>query len=110
MSGKVLFSNLCLLAQSSVILTVMLATQPVVAQGNKNGGGGGGEGTGPGLSVASPTVPPGALLQMQIFMTEPKPILKGKQGVHSQQSQALGFEGEGKQCGPHARRRVCVLR
>jgi hypothetical protein len=94
MRGKVLFSNLSLLAQSSLILTVMLATQPGVAQGK--GGDGGGDGTGPGLSVASPTVPAGGLLQMQIFMTEPKPILKGKQGVHSQQSQALGFEGEGK--------------
>jgi hypothetical protein len=95
MSGRVLFSNLSLLAQSSLILTVMLASQPGVAQGNK-GGGGGREGTGAGLSVASPTVPPGGLLQMQIFMTEPKPILKGKQGVHAQQSQALDFEGAGK--------------
>jgi hypothetical protein len=33
------------------------------------------------LSVASPTVPPGGLLQMQISLTEPKPILKGLQGV-----------------------------
>jgi IPT/TIG domain-containing protein len=31
------------------------------------------------LSVASPTVPPGGLLQMQVFVTEPNPILKGKQ-------------------------------
>ncbi len=35
------------------------------------------------LSVDSPTVPPGGLLQMQVFITEPKPILKGKQGVKS---------------------------
>lgn len=95
MSGRVLFSNLSLLAQSSLILTVVLATQPGVAQGNK-GGGGGGDGTGPGLSVASPTLPPGGMLQVQVFMTEPKPILKGKQGIHAQQSQALDFEGEGK--------------
>jgi hypothetical protein len=33
------------------------------------------------LSVDSPTVPPGGLLQMQVFVTEPNPILKGKQGV-----------------------------
>jgi hypothetical protein len=31
------------------------------------------------LSVASPTVPPGGVLQMQVFVTEPNPILKGKQ-------------------------------
>jgi len=31
------------------------------------------------LSVASPTVPPSGLLQMQVFVTEPNPILKGKQ-------------------------------
>src|SRR3954469_11990121 len=33
------------------------------------------------LSVASPTIPPGGLLQMQVFVTEPNPILKGKQGT-----------------------------
>ena len=33
------------------------------------------------LSVASPTVPPGGLLQMQVSVTEPNPILKGKQGA-----------------------------
>ncbi len=33
------------------------------------------------LSVASPTVPPGGMLQMQVSVTEPKPILKGKQGA-----------------------------
>jgi len=36
---------------------------------------------GVGLTIASPTVPPGGLLQMQIMLTEPKPILKGRQGV-----------------------------
>jgi len=35
------------------------------------------------LSAASPTVPPGGLLQMQVFVTEPKPILKGKQRVQA---------------------------
>jgi len=37
--------------------------------------------TGISLSVDSPTVPPGGTLQMQVFVTEPNPILKGKQGV-----------------------------
>jgi hypothetical protein len=37
--------------------------------------------TGISLSVDSPTVPPGGLLQMRVFVTEPNPILKGKQGV-----------------------------
>ena len=37
--------------------------------------------TGVSLSVDSPTVPPGGTLQMQVFVTEPNPILKGKQGV-----------------------------
>jgi len=37
--------------------------------------------TGVSLSVDSPTVPPGGMLQMQVFVTEPNPILKGKQGV-----------------------------
>jgi hypothetical protein len=31
------------------------------------------------LDLASQTVPPGGLLQMQVFITEPKPILKGGQ-------------------------------
>jgi hypothetical protein len=35
------------------------------------------------LSAASPTVPPGGLLQMQVFVTEPKPILKGKQRLQA---------------------------
>jgi hypothetical protein len=92
MSSKVTFPKLSLWAQSSLISMVLLATQPGFAQ-HQNKGGGGGGGTGPGLSVASPTIPSGGLLQMQVFMTEPKPILKGKQGVHAQQSQALDFEG-----------------
>ncbi len=33
------------------------------------------------LSMNSPTVPKGGTLQMQVFVTEPNPILKGKQGV-----------------------------
>jgi IPT/TIG domain len=31
------------------------------------------------LKLASETVPPGGVLQMQVFVTEPKPILKGSQ-------------------------------
>ena len=37
--------------------------------------------TGISLSVDSPTVPPGGMLQMQVFVTEPNPILKGKQSM-----------------------------
>jgi IPT/TIG domain len=33
------------------------------------------------LSVQSPTVPPGGTLQVQVFVTEPNPILKGRQGM-----------------------------
>jgi len=47
------------------------------------------------LSVASPTVPPGGLLQMQVFVTEPNPILKGRQrmGMVPRPLAALGSEG-----------------
>ncbi len=47
------------------------------------------------LSVASPTVPPGGLLQMQVFVTEPNPILKGRQrmGMAPRPLAALGSEG-----------------
>jgi hypothetical protein len=76
MVGKVLFSKMIFLAQSFLILAVLLASRPSVARNGEAG-------TGAGLSVASPTVPPGGLLQMQVFMTEPKPILKGRQGVRS---------------------------
>src|SRR5690242_9034472 len=41
------------------------------------------------LSAVSPTVPPGGLLQMQVFITEPKPILKGKQRVKTAATAAL---------------------
>ena len=60
-------------------LTLLLVATCVAAQDDAGGGGGGAAG----LSVASPTVPPGGVLQMQVFITEPKPILKGKQGVKS---------------------------
>jgi hypothetical protein len=60
-------------------LTLLLVATGIAAQNDGGGGGGGAAG----LSVASPTVPPGGLLQMQVFITEPKPILKGKQGVRS---------------------------
>jgi hypothetical protein len=73
MRAKVLFSKLSLLL-SLLLISGLLAPQPGIA---------GDDGNGVSLSVASPTVPPGGLLQMQVFMTEPKPILKGKQGVQS---------------------------
>jgi hypothetical protein len=63
-------------------LTVLSTARPSIA-----GDDGGGKGSGAGLSVASPTVPAGGLLQMQVFMTEPKPILKGKQGVGTKTAQ-----------------------
>jgi hypothetical protein len=43
------------------------------------------------LSVDSPTVPAGGLLQMQVFITEPKPILKGKQGTRAVASANSAF-------------------
>src|SRR5215475_9462212 len=60
-----------------------------------HGGSGDGEPpfNGVSLSVASPTVPPGGILQMQVFVTEPKPILKGKQGVKSSRSAAAALTG-----------------
>jgi hypothetical protein len=45
--------------------------------------------TGVSLSVASPSVPPGGMLQMQVFVTEPNPILKGRQGVRLTSRTAL---------------------
>jgi hypothetical protein len=82
MSSRLLFPKLRLLSLVVILpfAALPIATSVAVA---KNGGGGGGGGNA-GLSVASPTVPPGGLLQMQVFITEPKPILKGKQGVGSQ--------------------------
>jgi hypothetical protein len=64
--------------QSLLILTVVFAAQQgrAVDPGVETF-------AGVSLSVASPTVPPGGVLQMQVFITEPKPILKGKQGVKS---------------------------
>jgi hypothetical protein len=44
--------------------------------------------SGVGLTVGSPTIPAGGVLQMQVFITEPKPILKGKQAVRSGASSA----------------------
>jgi IPT/TIG domain len=76
MNARVLFSKRMLLTQSFLILAIILTARPSVAGDGKAG-----------LSVASPTVPRGGLLQMQVFMTEPKPILKGKQGVNPQAAQ-----------------------
>lgn len=76
MNSKTLLSNPTVLAQSFLILMVLLAAGSSAASG-------GDLGTAPGLKVASPTVPAGGLLQMQVFLTEPKPILKGRQRVRS---------------------------
>jgi hypothetical protein len=37
--------------------------------------------TGVGLTVRNETVPPGGMLQIKVEITEPKPILKGRQGL-----------------------------
>jgi len=71
------FQKLAILLQSFLLLALFLIARPVVAHGQADGF------TGVSLSVASPTVPPGGLLQSQVFVTEPKPILKGKQGMKS---------------------------
>lgn len=47
------------------------------------------------LSVISPTVPPGGTLQMQVFVTEPNPILKGRQGVKLTAVRAAAFAPAG---------------
>jgi hypothetical protein len=76
MNSKRSLSKPTVLAQSFLILMVLLAAGSSAASGGDSG-------TAPGLTVASPTVPAGGLLQMQVFMTEPKPILKGRQRVRS---------------------------
>ena len=60
-----------LLQFSSLLVPVLLIPFEVVAQGDPAA-----VFTGVSLSVASPTVPPGGTLQMQVSITEPKPILK----------------------------------
>ena len=52
----------------AAILLVLFSVHPASAQF-----------VGVSLDLASQTVPPGGVLQMQIFITEPKPILKGGQ-------------------------------
>jgi hypothetical protein len=78
MSGTSFFSKLVsklgLSTQLLIFLSASLAAMPCMA---------GDDGSGVSLSAASPSVPPGGTLQMQVFMTEPKPILKGKQGLKS---------------------------
>jgi hypothetical protein len=44
-------------------------------------GDGGGTFTGVSLKIPNETVPPGGMLQLKVFITEPTPILKGRQGV-----------------------------
>jgi hypothetical protein len=80
MSGKRLLSKSNYLLQLFFILTLIFAAQSSDA---RSGGGGEAPFAGVDLSVSSPTVPAGGLLQMQVFMTEPKPILKGKQGLRA---------------------------
>jgi hypothetical protein len=63
-----------LLQVSLLTLAVLMIPFELVAQGEADE-----VFNGVSLSVASPTVPPGGLLQMQVFITEPNPILKGKQ-------------------------------
>jgi len=77
MNSKGGFSKLTFRAQSFLILTLLAVVRPGIARTGDTG-------SVAGLTVASPTVPPGGLLQMQVFMTEPKPILKGRQRVRSQ--------------------------
>jgi hypothetical protein len=77
MNSKGWFSKLTFRAQPFLILALLLVVRPGIASAGESG-------AAPGLTVASPTVPPGGLLQMQVFMTEPKPILKGRQRVRSQ--------------------------
>jgi hypothetical protein len=79
MKSKGWFSKLTFRAQAFLILTLLLVVRPGIASA-------GDAASAAGLSVASPTVPPGGLLQMQVFMTEPKPILKGRQRVRPQAS------------------------
>ena len=43
------------------------------------------------LSVDSPTIPAGGVLQMQVFVTEPNPILKGKQRASFSSAKAAAF-------------------
>jgi len=61
----------------SCILALMLVTSVAAAQAESPGP----VFVGISLSVKDVTVPPGGTLQMQVFVTEPNPILKGKQGV-----------------------------
>jgi hypothetical protein len=70
-----LFSKPKFALRSFILLSLVLAPGAVF------GGAPAAPFVGVNLSVASPTIPPGGLLQMQVFMTEPKPILKGKQGI-----------------------------
>jgi hypothetical protein len=65
----------------------LLAFSPTAALGKK--GGGEGTFTGVGLKIPNETVPPGGTLQVKVLVTEPKPILKGRQSL-SYASSTLG--------------------
>lgn len=79
------YGKFVVFGQASLLAVALLIVRPGIAAS------GGPEVTfsGVSLSVESPTVPPGGLLQMQVFMTEPKPILKGKQGVKASRAAAV---------------------
>src|SRR5580698_10127603 len=77
MKALVSFSKSKVVLFSSLVFTAILAGSPAIASAH------GGTPAAVDLSVLSPTVPAGGLVQMQVFITEPKPILKGKQGVRS---------------------------
>ena len=79
LNGKSLFGSLV------VIAAVMSAPQSGMARSDDP------PPTGVSLAVASPTVPAGGLFQMQVSVTEPKPILKGRQGVKSAVGSAVVF-------------------
>src|SRR5215471_20771208 len=71
--SRLLYSLLALVVFTAIFATAQEAEAPF---------------TGVSLSVQSATVPPGGLLQMQVFVTEPNPILKGKQGARYSTSRA----------------------
>jgi IPT/TIG domain len=78
MKALVSFSKSKVFLFSSLVFAAITAGHPAIASAD-----GTGTPAAVDLSVLSPTVPAGGLVQMQVFITEPKPILKGKQGVRS---------------------------
>jgi hypothetical protein len=72
MRSRICLKKIDILMQSLLVIAVLITVRTNVS-GQEPAF------AGVSLSVASPTVPPGGLLQMQVFITEPKPILKGRQ-------------------------------